>query len=522
MVKGQGWHSFRWAEHLLFSVVVLIAIGLALLASSFTAHRLLDQSVGGLGEDVVRQIDVVLDASERTLAEMDASPHAVCSGEDFTVMRSALVRAKYIKDVGRLADDRLVCSTVLGILPTPFTAVQVPISLAPNMAAFWTVPLLSSSDAYGLVLQSRRSNLMMDLDAFRVPVAPGLHYVIALRDRPKALVIGLDPLGLPAFIEAGHVADLSGGQAFCSSRYPLCSTVVATAQARSIAERNAMYLLILAGGILGCCAGAFAVIAYRRRVSLSAQMRRALANGLFAVRYQPIMELGPSPRMVSAEALIRWIDGPVPPDVFIGVAERCDLITEITAFVVRTVLSDMRQLFEAQPDFRVTINVSSPELVDGSLLATLDRCWPEGLPRRHVGFELTERSTAELQDIMVALQRLHDLGHPIYVDDFGTGYSSLSQLQHLPIDYIKVDRSLLPSEPRSRNNSFVPEILAIARRLGVGLVFEGVETEEQAQLLNCTGQTVLAQGWFFGRPDTAEALLRLGSAVHPAELQCQE
>jgi sensor c-di-GMP phosphodiesterase-like protein len=135
------------------------------------------------------------------------------------------------------------------------------------------------------------------------------------------------------------------------------------------------------------------------------------------------------------------------------------------------------------------------------------------LPRYHIGFELTERSRAELQDILPELERLRWLGHPIYMDDFGTGYSGLSQLQHLPVDYIKVDRSLLPGTEPQFESSLLPEILAIARRLGAGLVFEGVETGEQAHMLEYPDQIVLAQGWYFGRPDTVEALARLMSGV---------
>ncbi|MBN3819839.1 EAL domain-containing protein, partial [Paraburkholderia sp. Se-20369] len=244
----------------------------------------------------------------------------------------------------------------------------------------------------------------------------------------------------------------------------------------------------------------------RRWAALAAQMRRALANRQFVLRYQPIVALGAAPRIVSAEALIRWVDGPATPDVFIAEAERCGMIADITAFVVRTVLAEMRPLFDRAPEFRVTINVSSPELRDGSLMATLERCWPAGLPRRHVGLELTERSTVELHEILPVLHQLRALGHPVYIDDFGTGYSSLSQIQHLPIDYLKVDRSLLPATSQHDGGSIVPEILAIAQRLEVGLVFEGVETGEQARMLDIPGQPVCAQGWYFGRPDTAEGL----------------
>ncbi|EKS9796422.1 MULTISPECIES: EAL domain-containing protein [Burkholderia] len=486
--------------------MLVVSAGLALAAWPQVTKIVLARSVAALGMQVVQQIDVVFDSAARTLADVNASPYAACSPQDRRRLRSASVQSKYIKDVGRLSGPDLLCTTMLGVLPRPFASTRQPFRLTDAMSAFWAVPLLSSPDTLGLVVAGGRANLLMDLDAFRVPPPPGLHYVIGLKGHPAALVIGLGKRGVPEYDDAGQVPGFRDGKPFCSARVPLCTSVVVTPQALANASRRAAWLLGIAAGAAGCCLGLGARMLHRRWAALPAQMRRALANGQFVLRYQPIVALGASSRIVSAEALIRWTGGPAAPDVFIAEAERAGMIVDVTAFVVRTVLREMRVLFDSRPDFCVTINVSAPELRDGSLLATLNRCWPAGLSRRHVGVELTERSTVELPEIVPALRQLRALGHPVYIDDFGTGYSSLSLLQHLAIDYIKVDRSLLPVAPQHDGTSFIPEILAIARRLGAGLVFEGVETREQADMLDIPGQSVRAQGWYFGRPDTVEAL----------------
>ncbi|MGY4212517.1 sensor c-di-GMP phosphodiesterase-like protein [Burkholderia sp. PvR073] len=507
MANVRRWTTSSGAGHALAIGMLVVSAGLALGAWPHVTKAVLAQSVAGLGTQVVQQIDVVFDSAATTLADLDASPYADCSPQDLRLLRSASVRSKYVKDVGRLSGADLLCMTMLGVLPRPFSPKQQPFRLTDAMSAFWTVPLLSSPGTLGLVVTGRRTNLLMDLDAFRVlPPPSDLHYVIGLRGRPAALVIGLAKGGVPEYVDAGLVPGFRDGKSFCSARVPLCTIVVATPRALASASRRAAWLLGIAGGAAGCCLGLGALMLHRRWAALPAQIRRALANGQFVMRYQPIVAPGASSRIVSAEALIRWIDGPAAPDVFIAEAERAGMIVDVTAFVVRTVLREMRVLFDGEPDFRVTINVSAPELLDGSLMATLDSCWPAGLSREHVGFELTERSTVELPEILPALRQLRDLGHPVYIDDFGTGYSSLSLLQHLPIDYIKVDRSLLPAAPQHDGTSIIPEILAIARRLGVGLVFEGVETREQAHMLDIQGQSIGAQGWYFGRPDTVEAL----------------
>lgn len=514
MRQAQRWATSRWVGRLIFLAVLVAVIGMALQMRNVAARRLLAWTVDQEGGRIVQQIDQVFDTVTRTLADADRTPHADCSDEDLLLLRSVFVRSKYIKDLGRISDGALSCTTILGVLPKPFVPRQQPFLLADGLTAYWTVPLLSDPGSFGMVVRTGKSNLLLDLDAFRVTSLPGLHYALGLRNRATRLVIGLDAQGAPAFVEAVHARG-EEGRRFCSRRFPLCATISVTAAASERAQESATWVTAIVGGLLGVCLGWLALAAHRRWRALPARMRRALAAGGFTLRYQPIVALETPPRVVSAEALIRWVDDPASPDVFIAEAERAGMIADITTFVVRKVLEETRELFLAFPDFRVTINVSSPELVDGSLMETLDRHWPAGLPRHHIGFELTERSTAELQDILPELERLRWLGHLIYVDDFGSGYSSLSQLQHLPIDYIKVDRSLLPETAPQLRVSILPEILAIARRLHAGLVFEGVETGEQARMLEYPDQTVLAQGWYFGRPDTVEALTRLMTSGAP-------
>lgn len=508
MKQARRWATSRWAGRLIFLLVLLATMAIALQMRDAVERRWLDHAVSQQGVRVVDQIDQVFDTVARMLAEADRSTRADCSAEELRRLRAVFMRAKFTKDLGRYVEGNLACTAVLGVLAKPVVPRQEPLVLGAGLTGYWTALSLTDQDSFALVVRTEKSSVHVDFDAFRVMRSPGLYYVVGLRDRATRLVIGLDAQHLPGFVEAGKGQGREDRR-FCSRRFPICATILVTAVADERARTSALWTVLILGGLLGTCLGWLALAAHRRWSALPARMRRALAAGRFALRYQPIVALETPPRIVSAEALIRWIDGPASPEVFIAEAERTGMIAEITAFVVRTVLDENRELFEAFPDFRVTINVSSPELVDGSLMETLDFHWPPGLPRRHIGFELTERSTAELQDILPELERLRWLGHPIYMDDFGSGYSSLSQLQHLPIDYIKVDRSLLPEATAQLQGSILPEILAIARRLQAGLVFEGVETGEQARMLEYPDQIVLAQGWYFGRPDTVEVLTRL-------------
>ncbi len=504
----------RWAVGLvrgyeLLIIVSIFMMGIALLIRPEISKILMYRSAGTLGELVVDQIDDVFDAASQTLQNVDASPHQDCSNDDFNTLRSVSVRSSYVKDIGRLVDGETVCSTVLGVLAKPVKRTNPPVPLNENLSAFWAVPLISDNSSKGVVIVSDRSDLVLDLNAFHVTKRNGLLYDIGLSREQKSPVIGLDSNGLPRLINDNQMMGEPVGQKFCSKRYSLCATVLANQRAREIFWQRSLWLTLGCGLVFGVLLGFISQIIYRRIFSLRSRIRYALVNKEFSIKYQPIVCIKQPQNIVAAEALIRWPQGPVNTDVFISISEKYGIIPYITEFVLCTVLEEMKDVFEKHPNFRVSINVSSPELIDGSLLNALKKYWPKSIPRKHIGFELTERTKAELREILPILELIHGMGHVIYMDDFGTGYSSLSQLQNFPIDYLKVDRSFLPMDIDGEKGSIIPEIIAIARRLGVKLVFEGVETEQQVSMLAQYSDEISCQGWYFGRPENSEAIARM-------------
>lgn len=238
--------------------------------------------------------------------------------------------------------------------------------------------------------------------------------------------------------------------------------------------------------------------------SLVAEIRQGLEHRQFTMRYQPIVSLK-TRRPVGYEALLRWrhpIRGEVSPGEFIPVAERSGLIHELGDFALRRACLDAGRW---PPAIQVSINMSVVELMESSaprrIVAALAAA--ELAPHR-IRIEITETARiADLGRLRHVVDEIRALGVTVALDDFGTGHSSLTHLQSLSFDSLKIDHRFVRDIATPRTASMIRMLVTYARQIGVMVVAEGVETEEQATLLTQMGCTH-AQGWLFGRPMLAE------------------
>jgi EAL domain-containing protein (putative c-di-GMP-specific phosphodiesterase class I) len=257
----------------------------------------------------------------------------------------------------------------------------------------------------------------------------------------------------------------------------------------------------------------------RRSVSwleTEGELRRALDNGELQNVYQPIVS-PTSGEIVGFEALVRWHHperGVISPADFIPVAEQSGLIVPLGRGVLEQACAEAVKWNlsrEGREPLRVAVNfspkqLSHPHAVDtivGALAAA-------GLPPERLCVEITESALVEdAAATLSTLSRLKALGVTLALDDFGTGYSSLTYVRRFPIDTLKIDRSFIDGiVGSSEDEAIVTAVLSMGRALGVHVVAEGVETEEQAARLRTLG-CKLAQGYLFSRPVAPEAALDL-------------
>jgi len=254
----------------------------------------------------------------------------------------------------------------------------------------------------------------------------------------------------------------------------------------------------------------------RLRSQLVDDLRAAIKDDALTLHYQPVVELGTG-RIEGVEALVRWnhpTRGFIMPDEFIPLAEEAGLISELGLWVLRTAVRQLRAWNDASlvdSSFSVRINISATDLQSLQFIEDVRNTLKEsGVKPEQVVLELTEVAIVKGNELdRYSLAGLRGLGVGIEIDDFGTGYSSISYLRRLPVDRVKVDRSLLtglesdPSQP-----ALVAAVLQLVRACGLEAVWEGVETAEQAQILRDLG-CHSAQGYYFSRPVPPEQIPEL-------------
>jgi diguanylate cyclase (GGDEF)-like protein/PAS domain S-box-containing protein len=251
-----------------------------------------------------------------------------------------------------------------------------------------------------------------------------------------------------------------------------------------------------------------------RRLMIEEQLHSALVRGEFYVCYQPLMDTK-TESTISAEALLRWnnrILGVVEPEEFIPIAERSRFIIQLGRFVIREALQ-WAALWKKtlKRDFKIAVNLSPHQLRDLDLIPFIEETLKENsINGSSLELEITEGVLMHDHSYVdKTLKSLNQMGIGIVMDDFGTGYSSLNYLRKYPFDKLKIDRSFIKDimvDPTDR--ILVNTSIAMAHGLGLEVVAEGVETEEQLQKLS-EQQCDLVQGYLLGRPVVPEELTTL-------------
>jgi len=256
------------------------------------------------------------------------------------------------------------------------------------------------------------------------------------------------------------------------------------------------------------------------RLTVEAQLRRALERGELRMVYQPKVALG-SGRIVGFEALLRWNSaelGEVSPARFIPLAERTGLIVPIGAWVLQ---ESCRQLARWNADgaqLKVAVNLSPRQFDQKDLVAMMKRCIEAtGVDPAALEFEITETALMRREgEVDALLHAIRALGVELSIDDFGTGYSSLAALKRFPVQRLKIDRAFIRDLGRDEDSAaIVRSILNLARNLKLSVVAEGVETEEQLLILRTLACDDY-QGFLFSRPveaDQVPALVESNRAV---------
>ena len=454
--------------------------------------------------------DRIADETTQAVNAISHDEMEFCSDLELTLMRDYTFRAQHIRDLGRTRDGALECTTGVGRL-YPSIPTGVPDIVSGGMMIRRRIPQVVADRANGIEVEKDGVSIVFNPNLVSDLEEPPMHYAAIYFDEGHhhmLAVYGPDvPLSINEILSGKTIH--RGGQIYeslCGTNKTSCMVVFESRSDVLSHERSLVRWLVPFGGLLGLLIAWLAIRIEQRRRSMESQLRRALRSESLTLVYQPIVDLATG-KIVAAEALARWVDEDgesIGPEVFVALAEEKGFARDITRLVVGFAAEELADMLQTG-SLRVSINIAPTDLADEDFFRYLKHCLE--FARVHpstVALELTERSLADHDVAVKAIGLLKSRGQRIYVDDFGVGYSNLASLHRLEVDGIKVDRAFTQSiGTEAVSSSVVPQILGMARQMGLAIVVEGIETDEQAAYFRKAGGGILGQGWLFGRPVTA-------------------
>ncbi len=448
------------------------------------------------------------------LHSMQDSHFGFCSAAEISNFRSLVFRSEYTKDVGHIRGGRIECSAASGRPARVLGPFKPAFRLDDGTLAYRDLNPVRIAGISRAALQMDSAFVIFDM---ALPLAPG--------PIPIKLAITMKTGDTPQVKPGSTTADSEGplykttpgsgmlGNTLyvtrCSNSGFSCVTATTTVSGALHGEFWILPLFTTAGAI----SAVFWWIGFpfldSHNRDLSRQLRRDLERGKLQVRYQPIVNLE-TRHIVGAEALARWTDrngSEVDPELFVKAAEDHGFIGLITKTVLKRVLRDFGPTLQKLPEFRISINVGAPDLVDPGFLPMLEKSLQKAKVRpESLVVEITERSAANGPAAKHTISTLRRLGHSIHIDDFGSGFSNLDKLLYLYADTIKIDKAFTKTiGTESVAGVILPHIMTIAKSLNLEVIVEGVEITYQADYFLPGQQKIYGQGWLFGRPMTAEA-----------------
>jgi sensor c-di-GMP phosphodiesterase-like protein len=452
----------------------------------------------------------VANAGTDTLQQVQKLQSEACSPADIAELRYLVFQSRLLRDIGRLQQGRLLCTASWGVLEQP-----KPMPL-PNLQVYgrllWSgvgnlldprifVDMAASGDV--VVVTSPAA-----FDNFLVP-PKGVGTMVTTKDGQHIFQNFGDYSGMAPFrAEAWYNIGDSRYAFQCANYFDIC--VSGRHRTRNLFAQSPWLTLSLClmGGLAGSSIGMQLTANARHRGSPQMQLRRALLNDGLEVYYQPLRRLRDR-QLVGAESLARWCneDGEwVSPEQFVPMAAQMQLGGTLTRQIVRKALQQMQPWLVKADDFYISLNLSAADIIDPSFHEYLDdQVRQHGIACARIVLELTERSTTGQAELARGIDTLRSKGYHFYVDDFGTGYSSVAYLAELSVDAIKIDRMFTQSIGTGSPVELIIEpMCAMAARLQLDLVVEGIETEQQAAFVLNLAPNALGQGWLLGRPMSFE------------------
>lgn len=480
----------------LLSGLLPVLLGTAILY--IQAGRALEQSAQQTAEEAIRQFDLMLDNTAQAARELLPLAGQSCIDVNLA-LREQVTRRPFVRSTNLIWDDAIYCSSLFGDYHEKLAAGDFSQG---RLLLMKGNPVTPDTALLVYRLGKGKQGAMSTLDGYH------LSNVLRLIGRQTLLILQVGPNWLTAdgqLHEDAPPAMPTAQSHLGSSRYDFSVTAgfpKGETWRYMRSQYPPLFSLLIFFGVISGSLGHFL---QKRTSSPTHEMQRALDAAEFVPYFQAVVH-GDSKKLSGVEVLMRWNhpkEGLVRPDLFIPFAEHSGLIVPMTRSLMQqtaTLLAPLSASFK-EP-FHIGINITASHCQGLDLVKDcrefLDAFAPGSV---HLVLELTERELIEPTAITHQLfDQLRDLGVKIAIDDFGTGHSSLGYLRQFNVDYLKIDQSFVAMIGIDTLSSHILDsIIELAIKLGLAMVAEGVETQQQSDYLTAHNVNFL-QGYLYGRP----------------------
>ena len=461
--------------------------------------------------DLARQLgqhteQIIVDARDM-LDQFNNSTLNRCSGEHLSAMHEAAIAKPHIRAIGYWRAARRQCGVgfIQAVELKPSRADRIYDS---GVIAWWPSSQTEIGGVQLFLMRYGDHDVAIDPRMLlETRAEQGYEAGLWVENLPMTRTPPDADIPLPDSLPVGLTVDQENDRVV--SRFSLGTIfpidIVAVESIDRIWDRYLPLISFAAGlGFVLAAIWVYVVLRYsRHRLSLSTELRQAIARGGVQAHYQPVIELK-SGRCVGAEALARWVrkDGEmVRPDLFIPLAEESGLVPDITLAILAATLRDLGDLLRKEPNLCININLA-PEDLQGenfytALAASLAKA---GINTTCIKLEITERAMVNTDESRKLISQFRRQGHQVAVDDFGTGYSSLAYLESFELDTLKIDKTFVDAiGTEAVTNAVTGHVIDMAKSLQLDTVAEGIETVQQATWLIEQG-VEYGQGYLYSRP----------------------
>ena len=449
----------------------------------------------------------------------------LCDEQDFEAMRSVLSKYFYLSDIGRIKDNRIICTVMYGKLNTPLKLPRARLRLR-DASFYWDVaanstPLhpaspfltrgsaitfisalyLSDINIYNQIKVEHFGGMTYDYDSgyrFSIFGDADEHDIRNVRDNDYSFSYLLP------------IPNQYTSTTICNAVSNLCVLALNKKLGIFRLPYYGLIGLVLFSLLVGVLLSALIDSVRSDSKLLIRKLQKAVRKNRITAVYQPKVRLD-SERIVGVEALARWHDltmGHIPPDTFIDLAERVRLINKLTKKFISNTLIDIHEILERDRNFKISFNISSELLIDKKFLDfLLQEAKKYQFRKAQIMLEVTERTSSNSQVMTNYSRKVTGQGFLISLDDFGTGFSNLAWLSTLEPHEIKVDKMFTQSiETETINNLALQGIFRLLDYLHVEVVFEGIETAQQCDYIKDKVPKAIGQGWHLFHPMTIDEL----------------